>query len=164
MRITLFFLVIGLFGCAKNKKTVTEPMANLYPQKEVNQLPVMTLVDANKDRIDANKLTGKNIFILFFPDCEHCQREATEIAERITSFENYTIYFVSINPFEEIIGFSKKYKLDKFVNVKFVQTTGDAVYTNFGSVPTPSMYIFNNGKLIKKFNGETKVDEILRYL
>jgi peroxiredoxin len=164
MKILLVFIVIGLLGCAKKKEVLTEQQTNVYPQKEVNQLPVMTLVDKDRNNVEANKLAGKNIIILFFPDCDHCQREATEIAERISSFETYTLYFVSINPFEEIIKFSEKYKLNNFSNVKFVQTTGNAVYTNFGSVATPSLYIYDNGKLVKKFNGETKVDEILRYL
>ena len=99
------------------------------------------MVDKEKNFTDANKLKGKNIIILFFPDCDHCQREATEIAERMKSFDGYTLYFLSINPFDEILKFSEKYKLNGIQNVRFVQTTGDAIYSNFGSVPTPGVVL-----------------------
>jgi peroxiredoxin len=166
-RMKLLFLsifAVCLVSCEKKQAAKSETADSVYPQQQVNQLPVMMMVDKDQNTTDANKLKGKNIIILFFPDCDHCQREATEIAERIKSFDGYTLFFLSINPFDEILKFSEKYKLSNFSNVKFVQTTGDAVYNNFGSVPTPSMYIYDNGKLVKKFNGETKVDEIVRYL
>ncbi len=157
----LFF--VGLMSCEK-KAALQTKMASPYSQPVVNQLPTMLMMDKDKNITDASKLKGKNIIILFFPDCDHCQREATEIAERIKSFDGYTLYFLSINPFTEILKFAETYHLTAIKNVKFVQTTGDAVFNNFGSVPTPSMYIYDNGKLVKKFNGETRVDEIVNYL
>jgi peroxiredoxin len=165
MKVLLLLIFAAcLVSCEKKQAAKSETADSVYPQQQVNQLPVMTMVDKDQNVTDANKLKGKNIIILFFPDCDHCQREATEIAERIKSFDNYTLYFLSVNPFEEISTFAVKYKLNGIQNVRFVQTTGDAIYSNFGSVPTPSIYIYDNGKLTKKFNGETKVDEIVRYL
>jgi peroxiredoxin len=164
MRMLLVLLVIGLLGCEKKKQVQKEATVSVYKQQEVNQLPVMIMVDKDNNKTDASQLKGKNIIILFFPDCDHCKREAAEIADRIKSFDSYTIYFLSINPFEEILSFATTYRLSAIKNVKFVQTAGDAVYNNFGSVPTPSMYIYDDGKLVKKFNGETKVDEIIRFL
>ena len=164
MRVVLIFFVVGLLSCERKKEVKAETTVSTYPQREVNQLPIMLMTDKDKNITDANKLKGKNIIILFFPDCDHCKREATEIAERIKSFDGYTLYFLSINPFEEILKFAQDHKLNNLQNVKFVQTTGDAIYNNFGAVPTPSMYIYDNGKLVKKFNGETKLEEIVRYL
>jgi peroxiredoxin len=165
MRILFLCIALSLITCAK--KTEVTAVAKSAPtplQQEVNQLPIMLMVDKDNVLTDAHKLKGKNIIVLFFPDCDHCKREATEMAERIKSFDGYTLYFLSINPFEEILKFAEDHKLNDIKTVKFVQTTGDAVYNNFGAVPTPSMYIYDNGKLVKKFNGETKLEEIVRYL
>ncbi len=164
MRVLLVLVVVGLLSCERKKEVKAEATASAYQQREVNQLPTMLMTDKDNSITDANKLKGKNIIILFFPDCDHCKREATEIAERIRSFDGYTLYFLSINPFEEILKFADDYKLNGIKTVKFVQTTGDAVYNNFGAVPTPSIYIYDNGKLVKKFNGETKMEEIVKYL
>jgi peroxiredoxin len=167
-RVTLIIIlivgVLGISSCQKKPAPQAEVITSTYTQPTINQLPNMMLIDKNGNRTDANKLKGKNIIILFFPDCDHCKREAAEIADRIKSFEAYTLYFVSINPFEEIVKFAENYHLTSFNNVKFVQTTGDAVYTNFGSVPTPSLYIYDNGKMVRKFNGETRLDEVIKSL
>ncbi len=163
----IVLMIVGVFGissCQKKPTAPAEVITSPYTQPAINQLPNMMLIDKNGNRTDASKLKGKNIVILFFPDCDHCKREAAEIAERIKSFEAYTIYFVSINPFEEITKFAENYHLTGFNNVKFVQTTGDAVYANYGSVPTPSAYIYNEGKMVKKFNGETNLDLIIQSL
>jgi peroxiredoxin len=165
MRILFLCIVLGLISCAKKREVTAVAKSAPTPlQQEVNQLPIMLMVDKDNVLTDAHKLKGKNIIILFFPDCEHCKREATEMAERIKSFDGYTLYFLSINPFEEILKFAQDHKLNNLQNVKFVQTTGDAIFANFGAVQTPSLYIYNHEKLVKKFNGETNVDEIVRYL
>jgi hypothetical protein len=48
-----------------------------------NELPNMFLMNADGSILEAKQLRGKVIIIIYFPDCDHCEREATEIRNNI---------------------------------------------------------------------------------
>jgi cytochrome oxidase Cu insertion factor (SCO1/SenC/PrrC family) len=43
------------------------------------------------------KWTGNQVFVLFDPNCNHCQIEAKTISERIGTLKDVQLYFVSMN-------------------------------------------------------------------
>ena len=136
----IFFLQLVLVGCsAKKEETakVSAPLANEYPDL------VLTL--SNGEKIPTKTLKGNNILILFQPDCDHCQHEAVEIEQRLEDFKDYTLYFISSSPMEQITAFAKNFKMDQKKNVRFAWTTGESVLTYYGSIPTPSIYIYSQG-------------------
>ena len=156
---SLFFIVSLLHSCSPKQKEVTEQ------KQEVNDLPFMSTQLVDGQTIDMRQLPGNTILILFFADCDHCQREATAIKEKLTSFKKYNLYFLSSNTEEEILRFSKDYKLNDQPNIKFGKVDGAKVFQTFGAIPTPSVYIYSSErKLIKQFNGETNVEEIIKFL
>lgn len=115
--------------------------------------------------INAKTLTGKSVLILFHPECEHCQHEAEEIQQHTASFKNYAVYFLSSATLPEIEAFAIKYKLRGVENFHFGTTDGQYVVDAFGSIPAPSVYIYSeNGTLVKKFNGQTPIEEIISAL
>jgi len=123
----------------------------------------MTLNMIDGSQVQAKALTGSTIIILFQPDCDHCQREAQAIKENVKSFQNYTLYFVSAATVPELEAFARQYELRDLTNVHFGNTDAQNIYDNFGSIPAPSLYVYNNlGKLVTKFNGETDIAEILK--
>jgi peroxiredoxin len=132
--------------------------------KNVNDLPQMTLRAKGQAPISATSLSGKVILIFFQPDCDHCQREAKEINEHLDSFNDYKIYFVTTENFDLIDKFAKDYNLTGHVNVQFVQTTLNEILNTVGPISAPSMFIYANRTLIKHLDGETPIDEILKYL
>lgn len=157
--VSVFAILSMLSSCVPKQKEVTAEKTG------VNDLPFMTTTLLNGQSVDLRQLPGHTIIILFFPDCDHCQREATAIQEKISSFKNYDLYFLSSNGDEEILRFSKDYKLNDLPNVKFGRVDGGKVYQTFGAIPTPSVYIYSSErKLIKQFNGETNVEEIIKFL
>ena len=131
----------------------------------VNEFPNIMLTLPDGSQQNARTLKGKSILILYFPDCDHCQREATEISNHLKSFESYDVWFISSASFTDIERFAKDYKLAGYANVHFVRTEVQDVINNFGAIATPSLYIFSESKrFVKAFNGETKIEEILKYL
>ncbi|MBA4144330.1 MAG: hypothetical protein DI538_20570 [Azospira oryzae] len=159
--VALLALLISCTTKPKEEEAVAEPS---QPQV-YNDLPDMSITLLNGTRQEAIHLPGKTIIILFFPDCDHCQREAKAIQEKIEAFKEYTLYFVSTNPAAEIQEFANEYKLSSIANVKFGQIAADKVFVNFGSIPTPSLYIYSaDRKLKKQFNGETPVEQIISAL
>jgi hypothetical protein len=152
-------IALGAFSCK------TKPKEPEKPKIVVNDLPSLpvTLIDSTK--LVARDLPGNTILILFISDCDHCQREATAIREKIEAFKKYTIYFLSSESSSILKKFSEEYKLADKPNVKFGTVEIPMILQNFGPIPTPSMYIYSSEKrLVKEFKGETSIDEILHAL
>ncbi len=160
----LVALLALLISCTTKPKEEQSVVEQSQPQV-YNDLPDMSITLLNGTKQEAINLPGKTIIILFFPDCDHCQRESKAIQEKIDAFKEYTLYFVSTNPLEEIQEFANEYKLNSIANVKFGQIAPDKVFVNFGSIPTPSLYIYSaDRKLKKQFNGETPIEQIISAL
>lgn len=100
--------------------------------------------------------------IIFNSTCQHCQYELAQIKAAINSFNNIELVFLSSEP---ILAIKKVALLfESHRNVNFIKINPEDVYDNFGTVRYPTILIYGtNGKLIKEFKGETKVEAILRY-
>src|SRR5687768_15916521 len=136
--VSLFCLVI-CFALTSCKEKRTQPS-----ESTMSDLPKMVVTTLGNSQIAINELEGNNILILFQSDCDHCQREAEEIRKHLNSFSEYNIYFISADQFESIKKFGADYDLIGHENIHFAVTTVDEVLKNFGSIPTPSVYIYSD--------------------
>jgi thioredoxin-related protein len=131
----------------------------------VNELPSIMLTMEDQKRISARDLSGKTILIFYRPECDHCQREATAIRKHLDAFSKYQLYFVGTDGSESAQKFAIDYLLANIDNIHFVQTGVDDILNSVGSIATPSMFIYSDDlKLIKHLDGETPIEEILKYL
>ena len=154
----LYALLIAasFLSCSKKGETTSNPQ---------NDLPPMTITTLEGSPVFLKELTGKIVLIFFQPDCDHCQREAEEIEKNLKAFSGYALYFISSNPGNEIEQFAKTYKLSGRPNVTFAQTTTENVITFYGPIAAPSVYIYSNdGQLVKAFNGQTDIQNIINFL
>lgn len=130
-----------------------------------NDLPQMIATKLDGSQVNMKELKGKAVLILFQTDCDHCQREATAIHENISGFKAYSLYFITTVSLKEIETFANEYRLADNPIVHFCQTTNQSILDNFGPIDAPSLYIYSQDqKLVKAFNGETQISEILKYL
>ena len=162
-----------LFGCGNSAdKRAAEVDKKLEGKKlettaaqAPNDLPNMTIWFLDGSQTNAKKLEGKTILIFYFPDCDHCQREATQIQKNIDRFKDHTLYFITVAPKPEAEKFAKDYKLNDVQNVKFGFVTANDVITNLGNIDTPALYIYSQEhKLVKEFIGENDINLILKYV
>lgn len=155
MRALIFFLSVGLiFSCSKKGSGGAE--------NEMPELPFSLLSGEQKM---ANQLSGKSILIFYSPDCDHCQREAQDFQKHISAFRNYSIYFISASLPEDARLFAQTYGLQEEKNITFALATYEDVVRTLGPMPTPTVYIYSHDKkLVKKFEGETSVEEMIPYL
>lgn len=160
--ILLLVCVLAVTACNKPQETKT----NEQPSTTIaaNDLPAMTITSLDGNQFSARNLKGKNIIIMFQPDCDHCQREAKQIGENINAFKDYQLYFVSSATREELQKFASEYILDKFSNVHFGSTSVNDVINTYGQIETPSIYIYDDRKLVQKFNGEVEISEVIKHL
>jgi peroxiredoxin len=150
-----------LINCSQPKSDKKEIQAPAVPQ---NELPQMTVTTSDQSSVNLRNVKGKTMLILFQPDCDHCQREAEEIRKHLTEFREYELYFISADEMAAIEEFGKTYDLLGHSNVKFAATTVESVLGNFGPISAPSVYIYRDQTLVKKFNGEVGIDSILQAL
>lgn len=174
-KIIAVIILLFLAGAAwmyfnDNEATDSDSQISLPVQEEKpslpatlqNDLPHMTLDKADGSRIEARNLQEKAVLIFFLPDCDHCQREAVQIRDNITSFKDYTLYFISSVPGAQLNQFANEYKLAGYTNVYFATTSMESIFKNYGPIPTPSLYIYEKGgRMVKSFKGETPIDNIL---
>ena len=86
------------------------------------------------------------------------------IEQRLSDFKDYTLYFISSAPLEQISSFAEMFRLQNKNNVKFAWTTTEGVLNHYGAIRTPSVYIYSNGKLKGSFNGQTDIENIINAL
>jgi peroxiredoxin len=159
MKAILLLVMIGVGGAGVGLRALDGS-----PQ-DVNDYPNMKLFGADGSVRQARALPPKSILILYFPDCEHCQREAKAVSDHIQAFKNYQLWFIATATHKEIELFSKQYQLAGYRNVHFVRTEATDVLQNFGAIPTPSLFIYSaEKKLVKAFKGETNIEDILKQL
>ncbi len=142
-------LLLVLFGC----------------KPEANDLPPFPVKFTDGTTVEMNEISGKAVLVLFQPECDHCQREAMRIQENLDRFNDYQVYFISSASIYDNQQFATNYKLDKATNFHFGFASPDHVVQQFGSIPTPSLYVYSDGgKLVNKFIGETPIEKILEVL
>lgn len=153
----------ALTSCSHSNKA--EPQAadsNVVPSSQSkNEYPHLVLKLTDGQELATRQLTGKNIFVLFQPECDHCQEEAVLIEQRIEDFKGYTLYFISSAPIEQIAAFAETFELHHKPNVKFAWTSTEGVLNHYGAIQTPSVYIYSDGELKQSFNGQTDIETLI---
>jgi peroxiredoxin len=163
-------LSVALYFVVFREPASAPPAPAAAPAPRAATVPASDLPDLTVTRLDnaslrIKELKGRNILILFQPDCDHCQRETREIKANLPAFQDYTLYFVSNYPAEQLRQFANDYQLAAEPNVVFGTTTVEAILQTLGPQPSPSVYIYDGqGRLVKSFLGETKVEKILPFL
>ncbi len=130
-----------------------------------SDLPIMSVQMSDGTFQPINKLQGKTILVIFQPGCDHCQREAASMSEHLDRFKDYQVYFISSAATSDNIQFASDYGLSGASNFRFGTTTSDHIVQHFGSIPTPSVYVYSEqGQLLNEFIGETPIEEILQVI
>ena len=142
--------------------TLEQQTAKKLVQTKIQSTPV----NVNLFTLDSTRfifpLAKPVVFILYNSTCEHCQYELSQINAEINSFNNIELVFLSSEPIPAIQQSALPFEGNR--NVNFVKINPEDVFANFGTVRYPTILIYGtNGRLIKEFKGETKVEAILKY-
>lgn len=106
----------------------------------------------------------KSIIIYFDPGCEHCQHEMEAIGKRYSEFKDVAFYLVSANDKPQINTFMQTYGkgLNGKDNVTVLHDPELQFFYKFAPTSFPAIYVYSfQGKLIKRFSGTTKVEDLL---
>lgn len=107
----------------------------------------------------------KTAFILFDPNCGHCQIEAGQIAKNYNKIKDINIYFVSMNDPALMANFLETFGKE-LVGKPNVQVLYDRNQEFIQKIHVPKQfpanYVYNaEGKLQSYWDGDRKIDEIV---
>ncbi len=101
------------------------------------------------------------MFMIFSPDCEHCQHETEELLANIKKFKNTQIVMVTYLPYDEMIAFYKNYKIASYPQITMARDTKFFFPVYFKVKNLPSIFLYDKqGDFKKAFEGSVKIDSI----
>jgi peroxiredoxin len=161
-RVHYKFLIFGLLLGFSMYLMPVMAFAQPTAPPATTKLPDLQITKTDGTQLATKDIKGPAILIYFFPDCDHCQREATEISKHLKAFQKYAVYFISSAELNKISEFAKTYKLAGQSNIHFARASSGDIYRQVGGIPTPSLYVYSGGQLKNTFKGETPIDKILK--
>ena len=102
------------------------------------------------------------LFILFSPECSHCQHETEELIAHKEELKNIQIVMITFQPLWEMKDFIIKYKLDDLPNVivgKDIYFTTSSFYS-IHNLPFLAMYD-KKGDLISVYEGTLPIENVI---
>lgn len=117
-----------------------------------------------KDSLDTSR---PKLFFYFNSECEHCQKQGKWFKKALEKtpnvFNGVELVFISFEELSSIQSFQKKYTFNR-KDITYLQDSRLTFGHKFNVETFPSIVIYdNNGIFIKKFEGETKIEELLPY-
>lgn len=162
----LFICLIGFLisGSAFAQTDSTEaPVYLRFPT-----IPLFTVYKApDSTAFSRSQLNKKKntIFIVFSPDCSHCQNETKMLLENIKQFKNTQFVMVSYLPWDEIMAFYQVYKIGRYPQITLARDTKFFFPVFFKVTNLPSIFVYNEkGEFVKSFEGDVKPQTILDVL
>ena len=155
----LFFISAGAF-CQSDS---TAPVYRRFPT-----IPQFTVYKApDSAAFSRNDLQKRKpvVFIIFSPDCEHCQHETEALLANINKFKNTQIVMITYLPYEEMIEFYKKYKIADYPQITMARDTKFFFPVFFKVRNLPSIFVYDKkGDFKRNFEGSVKIDSVSEVL
>lgn len=154
IRILAFFIFLAQYGFAQNAPATLPRFTSIYG-----------VYDAKKALQESLPSSGKIVLIFYDPGCGHCQELGDGISKNVNKFANASIFFISMNDKEYVDGyvnmFAKGLKNKK--NISFWKDSGVEFIEKFNPENYPATYVYDarTKKLIRSFQGESKVSKII---
>jgi thiol-disulfide isomerase/thioredoxin len=142
--------------------------AKLPPFQRFPTLPPIQILLSDSSTIytKAQISNGKPVlFMIFSPDCSHCQHETEEMITHMDELKDVQIVMITFHPLWMMKDFIVNYGLDKFSNI----VVGKDVYYitpgffDIHNIPYLAMYN-KKGDLIKGFEGALPIARVIEIL
>ncbi len=157
----IFILVIILFTAqlSFSQADSAKPVYLRFPS--IPQFTIYKASDSTKFTREDLQKNKSTVFIMFSPDCEHCQHETKALIENIDKFKKAQIVMVEYLSFEQMVKFYKDYKIENYPNIIMGRDAKFFLPIFFKVESLPAIYVYDKkGKFKKAFSGSVKMDKI----
>lgn len=160
-KVNYSIFVICILLSITNCKTKQKPIV-----KAADNIPYFTFTTLDNKRFTKENLDSKRtkLFYYFNSECEHCDKQGTWLSKEIELFNDLEVIFISFEEMDAIKGYKDKFNFNR-ENITFIQDTRLTFSDKFGVGEFPSIVLYTkDGSLIKKFEGETKIKDIVPFI
>lgn len=157
--VTASWLVTSTVQSYRAKKAATEKIQTL-------QHCCFESLHGGQTCLDGFNPNQPTVILYFHPECEHCQYEATEIGRQPDRFAKANMILITPDDSaKRIEAFADKYKLWQVDNLVILFDRRSQFKNQFGTTVFPSIFIYGADKrLLKQFNGEVKMEAVLKII
>jgi peroxiredoxin len=130
-----------------------------------SSIPYFRIPDINGQIVtDGFLREHKTIMFLYFnPDCDLCRDEIIQIKENESVFALGEIVFFSESPADSIQRFLQTINFNPTQNMSFLSDEKATLVNKMEPQITPTVYIYRQGQLAKRFDGPVKIETLIRY-
>lgn len=160
----VFILTIGLFIAQVSfsqaaESDTTKPVYLRFPT--IPQFTIYKASDSTKFTREDLEKRKPTVFIIFSPDCEHCQHETEALIANIDKFKHAQIVMVEYLSHEQMVKFYKDYKIENYPNIIMGRDPKYFLPLFFKVESLPAIYVYDKkGKFKQAFSGSVKMDKI----
>ncbi len=155
--IVSLILVASVF--AQNDSTLS-PSTRFKVFPPTNFLMSDSVTYLSKATLPKNKQV---LFMVFNPECDHCQHETENILKNIEAFKKIQIVMITMVSISEMKSFIEKYKLNQFNNISVAKDINYFLPTFFQIRNLPFLAFYDKKlKLISEFSGSLPIEKILK--
>jgi thiol-disulfide isomerase/thioredoxin len=162
--ILLFFV----FACTCFSALAQTDSTKLPPFQRFPSLPPVQILLSDSSTIYTKDQIPKGkpvLFMVFSPDCSHCQDETTDMVAHMDKLKDVHIVMITMQPFSMMKDFIEKYGLAKYSNIIIGK---DIYYFTPGFFELrniPFIAIYNKkGKLIEGHGGTVPFETVIEIL
>lgn len=157
------FLFISCAAFSQIDSAKDKPVYLRFPT--VPQFTIYKAPDSTTFTRENLQKKKNTIFIIFSPDCGHCQRETEMLTQNIQKFKNTQIVMVTYLPYSEMMKFYHIYNIANYPTITMARDTKYFFPVFFKVQNLPSIYVYDkNGNFKKAFEGDVKPETILAEL
>ncbi|MDE3211837.1 MAG: redoxin domain-containing protein [Bacteroidota bacterium] len=150
-------LVLGLTAFSQANTSV--PIYRRFPT--IPEFTVFKAPDSTAFTRNDLKKRKPTVFIIFSPECEHCQHETEALLADISQFKNTQIVMITYLPYQEMIQFYKDYKIADYPEITMARDTQFFFPVFFKIRNLPSIFVYDKKRqLVTNFEGSVKVSLI----
>src|SRR6187551_449048 len=157
LKLSFLFVLLFSFYCVQ-----AQQQDNDYKRK----VPPFHIQLANGDSLVSKQLK-KNLPVMvvyFDPTCEHCEAFTRDLLEKINSFNNIQIDYITYTTISEIQKFERDFNLKKYYN-STLRTEGDSfIYQKFYFVSKfPFIALYDKkGMLISFYRDPPSIETLIQ--
>jgi peroxiredoxin len=131
----------------------------------IQQLPSLPLRKMDGSVLNTSSFQNSQSLVVlnyFNPDCDHCQSMVQELFREERLLQNVNWLMITSSTMEKTKRFADSMKLHNLSAVTVLCDTAFLFTKTFASVSVPSFYVYKEGKLLRKHNGECSVAYLLQ--
>ncbi len=164
-KLYIFCAAVFISASAFCQKDSAEQSAPYLKYPSIPEFTLYKAPDSTAFNREDLKKKRNTIFIVFSPDCSHCQHETEMLTQNMKRFKNTQFVMLTYLPYQEMMDFYNHYHIANYPEITMARDVKFFFPVYFRVRNLPSIFIYDkSGHLKKSFEGDVKPETLLAEL